>query len=398
MNFYEGENEGLNLILNIELSSSHDAILEAIEFNKETIELKIGNAIAQAFPLRINRNESIGQLKKFIKAKKVPEFSFCDADRLRLWKVQVRVDNDKELNELTLHDKDQLLTWSTISSYFTDKPLDKHIHIVVKPSNLIHFSLELALKAGLFNGGGRISRQRLYLSKTPPPAVCEGRHRGHTVFWGRSLKEDDKTWRVYVVSRNISYLRKRTENVMEDQMIRFITEEEGFANSEIRRQSPHDPLPTLKKIPKSLQKAFDEALDIELGPSFREMHYNLVGMSTGYKRTQGKFTEIRGYPVDIVEACAATPYGFGVSACQAYQTPLIQEVNKKRQQCYLTVWFDRQLVFEFNMETLNPETREQVLWTKKGILHAAWITENFRYAIASPYFAVFEALNVEPQL
>ncbi|POG65688.1 hypothetical protein GLOIN_2v1781436 [Rhizophagus irregularis DAOM 181602=DAOM 197198] len=46
------------------------------------------------------------------------------------------------------------------------------------------------------------------------------------IFWGRSLKDDDTIWSVYVV-RNIPYLFKRTENVMEDQMIRFITEEEG---------------------------------------------------------------------------------------------------------------------------------------------------------------------------
>ncbi|EXX60781.1 uncharacterized protein OCT59_024403 [Rhizophagus irregularis] len=64
------------------------------------------------------------------------------------------------------------------------------------------------------------------------------------IFWGRSLKDDDTIWSVYVV-RNIPYLFKRTENVMEDQMIRFITEEEGFANTEIRRQGSHDPLPTL---------------------------------------------------------------------------------------------------------------------------------------------------------
>ena len=89
--------------------------------------------------------------------------------------------------------------------------------------------------------------------------------------------------------------------------------------------------------------AFDEALDNELGQSFRETHYNLVGMSTGYKRTQGKCTKIpaiilyvrqkgilrrgcdkfpdkvHGYPVDVVEACFATPCGYGVTACQIYQ-------------------------------------------------------------------------------
>src|SRR5436305_6577620 len=80
-----------------------------------------GNAIAQPFPLSINRNENIGQLKKAIKAKKIPEFNFFDADRLKIWKVQIRADNDKELNKLTLHNNGQLLAGRKISSYFTDK-------------------------------------------------------------------------------------------------------------------------------------------------------------------------------------------------------------------------------------------------------------------------------------
>ncbi|CAG8618504.1 15720_t:CDS:2 [Acaulospora morrowiae] len=162
------------------------------------------------------------------------------------------------------------------------------------------------------------------------------------IFWGLNLKEDDATWCVYVVTRNLLRQCEKIEKIG-DQVINFIAVEEGFASAEIPPQSPHDPLPTWKKTPKKLQKAFDEALDNELGPSFRKMHYNLVGMSTGYKRTQGKFTEIsaillyvrqkgilrrgcvkfpdeiRGYPTDIVEACVATPYGFGASACQSYQ-------------------------------------------------------------------------------
>jgi hypothetical protein len=59
--------------------------------------------------------------------------------------------------------------------------------------------------------------------------VCEEKHRGHIL--GQSLKEDDTTWHFYVVSRNITYLCNRTENVMGDQMIHFIAEEEGFVNT-----------------------------------------------------------------------------------------------------------------------------------------------------------------------
>ncbi|PKY61195.1 hypothetical protein RhiirA4_550880, partial [Rhizophagus irregularis] len=383
------------------------------------------NALPQAFSLSINRNEDIGQLKKAIKAKKISDFKFFDANRLRIWKVQIRADNDKELSELTLHNNEQLLAKMKVNSYFTDKPLDNHIHIVVKPPELIHISLKLVLEAGLLREGGSVEylgRYRIYRAMLHERCLCtegekyfsftefiqvarklkpdetptpydfqslkingmtyrevrdkiykfvsymyedslfvdhfsipwdddlENRLRQlHSekdvvdIFWGRSLKEDDTTWRVYVVFRDIPYLRKRTEIVMEDQMIRFITVEEGFADAEIRQRSLHDSQSTLKEIPKKLQKAFDEALDNELGQSFREMHYNLVGVSTGYKRTQGKLTEIpaiilyvrqkgilrrgcdkfpdeiRGYPVDVVEACFAIPYGYGVTSCQAYQ-------------------------------------------------------------------------------
>ncbi|PKC17090.1 hypothetical protein RhiirA5_406284 [Rhizophagus irregularis] len=38
------------------------------------------------------------------------------------------------------------------------------------------------------------------------------------------------------------------------------------------------------------------------------------------RRGCDKFPDkIRGYPADVVEACAAVPYGFGINACQVYQ-------------------------------------------------------------------------------
>ena len=86
------------------------------------------------------------------------------------------------------------------------------------------------------------------------------------------------------------------------------------------------------EIPQNLKEHFDRALDNELGLSFHEKHYNLVGMGTGYKRIKGQLTEIPaiilyvrqkgilrrgsgglfpekiyGFPVDVVEASAAIP-------------------------------------------------------------------------------------------
>ena len=82
-----------------------------------------------------------------------------------------------------------------------------------------------------------------------------------------------------------------------------------------------------------------------MGLSFHEKHYNLVGIGTGYKRTKGQLTEtpaiilyvhqkgilrrgcggifpekIRGHPVDVIEACIATPCGgIGKDDCRRYQ-------------------------------------------------------------------------------
>ncbi|CAI2163856.1 4861_t:CDS:2, partial [Funneliformis geosporum] len=162
------------------------------------------------------------------------------------------------------------------------------------------------------------------------------------IFWGRNILNGDTTWSVYVVTRGNLYLHEKIEEAG-GQVIRLISEEKGFLNAVIPPQSPDDNLPTRKKVPQDLQKVFDKALNYELGPSFREAHYNLVGMSTGYKRTRRKFTKepaiilyvrqkgilrrgcalfpdkICGYPVDVVEACAATPCGFGATACQSFQ-------------------------------------------------------------------------------
>src|SRR5581483_8835620 len=81
------------------------------------------------------------------------------------------------------------------------------------------------------------------------------------------------------------------------------------------------------------------------------------------------------------------------------KSSLIGEISKERQKCYPTVWFDRQLVFEFKYEDFERGDSGAIVVDKKGkilgILYAAWITEYFfLYAVASPYFAVSEALDV----
>ena len=66
------------------------------------------------------------------------------------------------------------------------------------------------------------------------------------------------------------------------------------------------------------------------------------------------------------------------------------------------MWFDRQLIFAFKpgdfalgdsgASVANQEGKAL------GILHAKWTTSYQTYGIASPYFAVLEALNVSISL
>ncbi|UZO27625.1 uncharacterized protein OCT59_019815 [Rhizophagus irregularis] len=161
------------------------------------------------------------------------------------------------------------------------------------------------------------------------------------IFWGQPVEESIKgitNWQVYVVTRGLHNSYAKTETITDNQVINFIAEEEKLISFD-------DPLPNSIKIPQDLEERFDEALDNELGLSFREKHYNLVGIGTGYKRTKGQLTnipaiilyvrqkgilrrgcdgifpeEIRGFSVDVVEACVATPCAsFDVDYCRRYQ-------------------------------------------------------------------------------
>jgi hypothetical protein len=160
------------------------------------------------------------------------------------------------------------------------------------------------------------------------------------IFWGRPIEEHpgSTTWNVYVVTRGLHNSYAKIEKITDNQVINFIAEEEELISFD-------DPLPNSMKVPQDLEKNFDIALDNELGLSFREKHYNLVGMGTGYKRTKGQLTEIPaiilyvrqkgilrrgcdgifpkeicGFPVDVVEACVATPCAsFDADYCRRYQ-------------------------------------------------------------------------------
>ncbi|GBC07694.1 hypothetical protein RclHR1_07620012 [Rhizophagus clarus] len=93
-----------------------------------------GNTTVNAFPVHIDKNSLVGDLKDAIKAKKAPEFDNFPADRLKLWKVEIGGDHlDDQLKNLTLNDDNKLFAINEIGDYWSEKPPKKHIHVLVEP-------------------------------------------------------------------------------------------------------------------------------------------------------------------------------------------------------------------------------------------------------------------------
>ncbi len=92
-----------------------------------------GNTIANAFSVKISRDEPISELKKAIKAEKQNDFAGIDADKLRLWKVTIPGDQDDQLRNLILQDSDELLAINDIGDYWPEKPPKRNIHVIVEP-------------------------------------------------------------------------------------------------------------------------------------------------------------------------------------------------------------------------------------------------------------------------
>ena len=84
------------------------------------------------FPVDIDSNLSVGHLKDAIKAKKPNDFAGIDADRLRLWKVEIPADRDDLIQGQTLQDNDQLQPTRYLDEYWTVTPKRRHIHVIVE--------------------------------------------------------------------------------------------------------------------------------------------------------------------------------------------------------------------------------------------------------------------------
>jgi hypothetical protein len=86
------------------------------------------------FPVEIAATKTVGALKDAVKEKKQPVLNHIAASALALWKVVIP-DNDSlkmNISKLVLVDEESLSATSELSEFFSETPIRKHLHVVVK--------------------------------------------------------------------------------------------------------------------------------------------------------------------------------------------------------------------------------------------------------------------------
>lgn len=92
--------------------------------------------VINAFSVKIDENETIDILKELIKEKKKNDFHDIDADKLKLWKVNISIEDTSALENLVLENNkekgvQELLPMDDIADFFSAPP-KKHIHVIVE--------------------------------------------------------------------------------------------------------------------------------------------------------------------------------------------------------------------------------------------------------------------------
>jgi hypothetical protein len=100
------------------------------------------NPYENAFAVEIDTTKLVSFFRDAIKEKKQNDFANVDADKLKLWKVDISLEEENKKLELVntkinVNIKDELggvelLPLSKISKHFTSQPADEHIHIIVQ--------------------------------------------------------------------------------------------------------------------------------------------------------------------------------------------------------------------------------------------------------------------------
>ena len=136
-----------------------------------------GEHYNHAFPVEIEKEKWVADLKKAIKVEKSPWFDHIPADSLVLWKVSVLHDSDlaENVNKLTLIDEDgspqvsmvhpdneQIPSLSTVhklSKVLSEPPMEDHVD-ALQSSEILSYIFPSALE-----------KKTVYIIVKPPPAL-----------------------------------------------------------------------------------------------------------------------------------------------------------------------------------------------------------------------------------
>ena len=89
------------------------------------------------FPVKIDRDENVGALKKAIKEEKKKAFDHIDANSLDVWNVSIPIDEDANLvaqvKNLKVLETKSLLPVQLLSGIFRNV-VGQHLHVIVRAS------------------------------------------------------------------------------------------------------------------------------------------------------------------------------------------------------------------------------------------------------------------------
>ncbi|KAG0359964.1 hypothetical protein BGX24_005663, partial [Mortierella sp. AD032] len=96
-----------------------------------------GEATSQAFPLTIPSSETVGELRKLIKAENAVDFTDVDAKNLTLWRVSIPIieDNDELpilLNNVPDKERKKLGPATRLSKVFPEDLPEETVHVIIQ--------------------------------------------------------------------------------------------------------------------------------------------------------------------------------------------------------------------------------------------------------------------------
>ncbi|PKC57725.1 hypothetical protein RhiirA1_472056 [Rhizophagus irregularis] len=93
--------------------------------------LVLGMPFRNIISIKIKENETIGELKRRIKAEK-DYFETAGASDLRLWRTNTRIGSSNAIPSFDLSDSNEILSYFQIKDIWKEDPPKSNLHIVVK--------------------------------------------------------------------------------------------------------------------------------------------------------------------------------------------------------------------------------------------------------------------------